>query len=164
MSVDTDGTVRIMWGDDRLDLVNPGGTLYDIFMARSTNHGASFGPNVRTTTTSSDPAFDGFGGTFIGDYFGLSGSGVAAWDDERNFNQDIYGATMPCPGDCDVSNDGIVDIRDFEAVLHQWGHVATSCDFGTGAVAVGVDEFLLVLANWGVCPAPEARDRLSWSK
>jgi hypothetical protein len=47
IAVDTDGTVRVMWGDDRLDLLNPGGKFYDIFMAESVDHGASFGPNIR---------------------------------------------------------------------------------------------------------------------
>jgi hypothetical protein len=91
VAVDIDGTVRLMWGDDRLDLVNPGGKLYDIFMAESVDHGASFGVNVRVTTQSSNPDFDGFNGTFIGDYFGLSASGVAVWGDTRNGNQDIFG-------------------------------------------------------------------------
>jgi len=91
IAVDGDGTVRLMWGDDRLDSVNPGGKLYDIFMAESIDHGTSFGPNVRVTTQSSNPDFDGFRGTFIGDYFGLSASGVAVWGDTRNGNQDIFG-------------------------------------------------------------------------
>jgi hypothetical protein len=91
VAVDDDGIVRVMWGDDRLDLVNTGGKLYDIFLAKSTDHGATFGPNIRVTTESSDPDFDGFGGTFIGDYFGLSASGLAVWADTRGGNQDIFG-------------------------------------------------------------------------
>jgi hypothetical protein len=99
IAVGARGTIRVMWGDDRLDTVNPGGKLYDIFMAQSKDHGASFSPNVRVTNTSSDPDFDGFNGTFIGDYFGLSASGVPVWSDTRNLNQDIFGA--PCrTGQC----------------------------------------------------------------
>jgi hypothetical protein len=98
ISVGADGTVRVMWGDDRLDLVNPGGKLYDIFIAESTDHGASFGPNVRVTTMSSNPDFDGFGGTFIGDYFGLSSSGIPVWGDTRNGNQDIFSAPVSFTG------------------------------------------------------------------
>jgi len=71
-------------------MVNAGGKNYDIFMADSVDSGATFLPNVRLTSSSSNPDFDGFGGGFIGDYFGLSVSGVAVWDDTRNFNQDIF--------------------------------------------------------------------------
>jgi hypothetical protein len=92
IAVASDGAVRVMWGDDRLDLENDGGKLYDIFMAESHDNGESFGPNVRVTTEPSDPDFDGFGGTFIGDYFGLSASGVAVWGDTRNGDQDIFAA------------------------------------------------------------------------
>jgi hypothetical protein len=94
ISVAKDGTVRVMWGDDRLDLDHAGGKLYDIFSAESHDNGESFGPNVRVTTESSDPDFDGFGGLFIGDYFGMSSSGVAVWGDTRNGNQDIFGAPV----------------------------------------------------------------------
>ena len=92
MAVGADGTIRVMWGDDRLDLVNPGGKDYDIFMAESTDQGASFGPNFRVSTASSNPDFDGFGGTFIGDYFGLCAAGAPVWDDMRELEHQIYGA------------------------------------------------------------------------
>jgi hypothetical protein len=92
VSVAADGTVQVMWGDDRLDSVNTGGKLYDVFMAESHDRGLTFLPNQRATTTSSDPDLDGFGGTFIGDYFGLSASGVPVWTDTRNGNSDIFSA------------------------------------------------------------------------
>ena len=94
IAVDSDSTVRVMWGDDRLDLINTGGKLYDIFMAESFDHGTSFGVNVQVTTESSNPDFDGFNGTFIGDYFGLAANGVAVWGDTRTGNQDIFGAVL----------------------------------------------------------------------
>ena len=81
-----------MWGDDRLDSVNPGGRLYDIFTAESQDNAASFGSNVRLTTEDSDD--DGFGGLFIGDYFAISASSVAVWGDTRNGNQEIVGAPV----------------------------------------------------------------------
>ncbi len=55
----------------------------------------------------------------------------------------------PCPWDCDGSNDDVVGINDFLAVLAQWGGPG-SCDFNGGGV--GINDFLLLLANWGPCP------------
>jgi hypothetical protein len=101
ITVDDLGVVRAMWGDDRLDLVNPGGHNYDIFGAASTDHGASFGPNVRVTTQSSNP--DAGGTTFIGDYNGIAPCGTAVWGDTRNGNLDIYAAGI------DENADGLVD-------------------------------------------------------
>jgi hypothetical protein len=98
MVVDDGGVVRIMWGDDRLDNVNPGGHDYDIFSAASTDHGARFDSNVRVTTQSSNPDVD-FGGTFIGDYFGMAICGAPVWDDTRNGTQDIF-ASRPAPRSC----------------------------------------------------------------
>ena len=55
---------------------------------------------------------------------------------------------IDCPWDCDGSNDGIVDIVDFLALLAQWGQPG-SCDFnGDG---VGIEDFLKLLAQWGTC-------------
>ncbi len=47
IAVSAESIVCVMWGDDRLDLVNPGGKLYDIFMAESIDQRGSFGPNIR---------------------------------------------------------------------------------------------------------------------
>ena len=102
ITVDDQGVIRAMWGDDRLDTVNAGGHNYDIFAAASTDHGASFGTNVRVTTQSSDPDIDN-GGTFIGDYFGIAACGTPVWGDTRNGNQDIYAAGL------DQNGDGVVD-------------------------------------------------------
>jgi len=114
-----DGAVLVMWGDDRLDLANPGGKLYDIFMAESVDHGASFGANIRVSTSSSNPDFDGFGGTFIGDYFGLAAAGVPVWGDTRNGNLDIFAVPLltgkPLPGDFDGDDD--VDRNDLNVLL-----------------------------------------------
>ena len=61
-------------------------------------------------------------------------------------------ASIDCPWDCDGSDDEIVGIDDFLAVLVQWSQNGTSCDFGAGAPGVGVHEFLAVLSAWGECP------------
>jgi hypothetical protein len=93
LTVDDQGDVWVMWGDDRLDSVNAGGHFYDIFTARSTDNGASFGANVRVTSESSDPDID-FGGGFIGDYFGFASCGTPIWADTRNGNQDAFAAGL----------------------------------------------------------------------
>jgi len=54
-----------------------------------------------------------------------------------------------CPWDCG-DDDGAVGILDFLALLAQWGRVGTSCDFGDNGV--GILDFLQLLANWGPCP------------
>jgi hypothetical protein len=102
ITVDDAGVVRAMWGDDRLDTVNPGGHNYDIFNANSTDHGASFGTNVRVTSQSSNPDAD-FGGTFIGDYFGIAPCGTPIWTDTRNGSEDAFAASP------DANGDGTVD-------------------------------------------------------
>jgi hypothetical protein len=119
ITVDDTGVVRAMWGDDRLDLVNAGGHNYDIFEAASTDHGASFGPNVRVTTQSSNPDND-FGGTFIGDYFGMAPCGTPVWTDTRNISEDIYGSGLDADGNGAVDGCGpavsaaVLDSVDFD--------------------------------------------------
>jgi hypothetical protein len=94
LAVGSDGAVNVAWLDNRNDSAN---VNYDIYMARSAD-GASFGPNVRVTNTSSNPANDPrLGGAMIGDYFAMAaGNGVAYpfWTDTRNNNQDIYMAPV----------------------------------------------------------------------
>ena len=102
ITVDDSGTVHAMWGDDRLDTVNPGGRNYDIFGAVSTDHGATFGANTRISSKSSNPNVYP-GGTFVGDYFGITACGTAVWTDTRNGNEDIYAAAP------DANGDGIAD-------------------------------------------------------
>ncbi len=75
-----------------MDTINPNGKDYDIFMSDSADNGATFGANVRVSTETSNPDFDGFGGTFIGDYFGLSSAGIRVWGDTRLRKQSIFGA------------------------------------------------------------------------
>ena len=55
-----------------------------------------------------------------------------------------------CPYDCQAMPDGEVGIDDFLLLLAQWGMVDTSCDIDGGGV--GIDDFLGLLGNWGLCP------------
>ena len=57
-----------------------------------------------------------------------------------------------CPYDCDGSNDGIVGITDFLALLGQWGTPGAPCDKAGGDAGVGIVDFLGLLGSWGPCP------------
>jgi hypothetical protein len=69
------------------------GTLLDMSCWKSTD-GVTFGKAIRYTTESSDPAHDGFGGLFIGDYTGLAldgpGNPHPFWTDTRTGNADAW--------------------------------------------------------------------------
>jgi hypothetical protein len=91
LAVGRDGGVTVAWLDNRNDGAN---INYDIYLARSTNGGLSFGGNQRVTSVSSNPNNDPRQqGQMIGDYIAL-GAGEGAvypvWTDTRLNNEDIY--------------------------------------------------------------------------
>ncbi len=94
LAVGADGAVTVSWLDNRNDSSN---VNYDIYLARTTD-GQQFGPNVRVTNQSSNPANDQrLHGTLIGDYIGLAagaGNVYAVWTDTRNNNEDIFAAPI----------------------------------------------------------------------
>jgi len=53
-----------------------------------------------------------------------------------------------CPWDCGGVGDGEVGINDFLVLLAQWG--GPGCDFDGGGV--GITDLLAMLAHWGPCP------------
>ena len=59
---------------------------------------------------------------------------------------------VPCPWDCDGSNDGNVGIEDFLFVLAEWGSGPSSQADVNHDQVVDINDFLLILANWGPCP------------
>ncbi len=66
-----------------------------------------------------------------------------------DFNGNGIPDSCECPWDCS-DGDGAVGIGDFLAMLATWGTTGGSCDFDGGGV--GITDFLLLLANWGPCP------------
>ncbi|MEW5985463.1 MAG: sialidase family protein [Chloroflexota bacterium] len=92
MDVAANGVIWICYYDQSWNATN----WLDVSCSRSTNQGISFRRAGRATTQSSNPANDGFGGTFIGDYNGLSvGSNNqprALWTDTRAGNAEAYTA------------------------------------------------------------------------
>lgn len=59
-------------------------------------------------------------------------------------------AVSPCPWD--LTDDGLVQIEDFLALLAAWGpNPGHPADFN-GDNQVGIEDFLALLSNWGACP------------
>lgn len=99
IAVAPDGVVSITFFDTRMD---PRRRFIDVFLAQSTDRGASFLPNLRVTTQSWDPAVgapvDENGLQFIGDYQGLSADDLFVhpfWNDTRTGRQEIFTAAVP---------------------------------------------------------------------
>jgi len=91
MRVSASGSIWICYYDQHWNT----GTLLDMSCASSPD-GVSFTKGKRYTTQSSNPANDGFGGRFIGDYTGLavdtSGHPHPLWTDTRTGNADAWTA------------------------------------------------------------------------
>lgn len=99
MAVAPSSVVSISFFDTRNDARH---RLIDVYLAQSTNKGASFLKNVRVTTQSWDPAvdapIDGSGLQFIGDYQGLAADDHFVhpfWNDTRTGKQEIFTAAVP---------------------------------------------------------------------
>ena len=80
MAVDpNDGSINIVWYDDRNDANRTDGTpLVDLFFASSTNEGASFSQNLRVSEGSSDVTTN-FAPPFFGDYNAIDARGGVAF-------------------------------------------------------------------------------------
>jgi len=99
IAVAPDGVVSVTFFDTRVDSRH---LFIDVFLAQSTDHGASFLPNQRVTTQSWDPAVDApvdeNGLQFIGDYQGLTADNTFVhpfWNDTRTGSQEIFTAAVP---------------------------------------------------------------------
>ncbi len=89
--VSADGVVNVVFYDRRND---PGNLCMDVYLAQSFDGGASFEPNVRVTTVSSDPTAGSARAGLIGEYIGVAALSAArvhpVWTDTREGNQDVY--------------------------------------------------------------------------
>jgi hypothetical protein len=87
LSVASNGSVGISWLDRSNDL--PNHILYQPFASRSNNGGATWVNAVLTPGVFSDPAKDGYGGTYLGDRTGNVWTGATfhvTWPDTNNLN------------------------------------------------------------------------------
>jgi hypothetical protein len=76
--------------------------LIDVYLAQSTDHGATFRHSVRVTPRGWDPTIDApmdeGGSLFIGDYQGLSADDLFVhpfWNDTSSGAQEIMTAALP---------------------------------------------------------------------
>jgi hypothetical protein len=84
LSVSSTGIVGVSWLDRRNDAAN---VSYQAFAALSLTGGATFTPSHLISTATSNPANDGFGGTFMGSYTGNAWTGntlFISWMDSRS--------------------------------------------------------------------------------
>ena len=103
VAVSSNGVVAVMYDDRRND---PNNSNIDVYLALSTDHGSSFLPNQRITTTSFPPVvnFDPevFNQNYMGDYNHIIANGTSlfmVWGDNRDMigsrhDPNIYFATL----------------------------------------------------------------------
>ena len=129
LSVDpSSGAVAVAFYDRR---DNPGSVLMNLYLARSTDGGVSFGENTRVTPVSSDPRVQAgvLGSTAsaigIGDYIGAAatrGKSHIMWADTRHGKQEIFysqldfGSSLPPPPPNGLPNDQCEQSRSFSSL------------------------------------------------
>ena len=98
VSVSPNGVrIDVVFYDRRDDSSN---ISFHTYVSSSHNSGASFTVNRRVSTVASNPADDGFGGAFVGDYNGIASTVDAlhlAWTDTRAGEADVYYARVEAP-------------------------------------------------------------------
>jgi len=125
LAVDAGGGVQVTFLDHRGD---PTGALYALYLATSTDGGASFGPNIQV----SDGLFgSGKGNPFGGDYTGAAIAGgriFPLWPDARLGDFDVFtrGVSLTDYDEDGVLNDGDMDGQ--YADHRCTGGASTGCD------------------------------------
>jgi hypothetical protein len=123
--VDDNGHVQVTFLDRRDD---PGGYLYAMYLATSTDGGASFGPNIRVSDGLYGPTDNGF----LGDYTGAAVSPDnrihPVWPDGRTGDLDVYTHSVDL---ADYDEDGVLNDGDVDGQYANnrcTGGQVSSCD------------------------------------
>jgi hypothetical protein len=166
VAVDASGDVAVVWLDRRLD---PNNWLWDCYLAISTDGGASFGPNVRVSTVSSDPddaeSSPSERAGLIGEYIGLACANshpYPLWTDTRNGNQDCY---LGLHSDLIRPSIYRVDLDDNHAVLSWYPLPAASSYYAYRGNAPYFEADIAGGTNlvaWGVTDEQPAMPGVQW--
>jgi PEP-CTERM motif len=95
MDVKPDGTIDIAWYDKRLA---PNDDAWDVYIARSTDGGLSFGPNVRLTDVTYNTTQASNNEPWLGEYLGLvvdSTTAYVGFTRRGDANGDVYFDSIP---------------------------------------------------------------------
>lgn len=120
VAVASDGTIGVKWWDRRNDPIND--SLTDVYMATSTNGGASFRKNFRVTNHNWTfaPIEIGFASGYHGDYDGIAADGAnfyLSWSDERNGEADAFFAQEPVNRDPNAADLNLSASKTFDNVI-----------------------------------------------
>jgi hypothetical protein len=104
VAVNPNGAVAVLWHDTRHAASD---RCFDLYLALSTDGGASFGPNRRLTPTTSCPAEHPaqrgiaqrwpYGGDYTGLAAGADGAFHALWADSRSGNYQLWSVRISAP-------------------------------------------------------------------
>ncbi|MEW6733343.1 MAG: exo-alpha-sialidase [Acidobacteriota bacterium] len=112
-----DGTLGAKWWDRRNDPFSD--SLTDVYMAISTDGGASFNKNFRITDQNwvFGPSE---GGSYHGDYDDIKAFGnnfFLCWSDERNNNPDVFFTQIPTNRNANLADFNISVMKTYDAVV-----------------------------------------------
>ena len=160
LEVDNEGRIHMVFLDSRNTQQNDNVTngMLDAYYSWSDDGGATFNEH-RLTPQSFNSDNDGLNRSsqFLGDYLGLAMSENAVWPvylDTTNGDTDIYTHKItfeaPCPADIE-GDDGEVGVDDLLLLLANWGNLGPGSDLAQPNVVIDVNDLLVLLAEWGPC-------------
>jgi len=166
LCVSDDGAVNVVFYDRRND---PANFLMDLYVAQSFDGGASFEPNRRVTTVSSDPTAGSMRAGLIGEYVGLAASSASrihpVWTDTREGHQDVYTSVVDTTFTAVPDGSPVASLRVGSPEPNPFTH-STAVSF-QGAPGASVDLTVCDVSGRVVCrlqgvPGSDGRGALAW--